>query len=160
MHGLQCIVLLLLLLLRCCCWVLIDVLLLPVAPAVVALTHFNSSYAVTFKPLMTFVVYQLQGQDCSGETKPFQKPWLQTALMFVAMAFCLPIGYGIEAWQKHNKRKNKANSSGDRQRRGAGGQAGQRKVIMIATDAAAAAEVSAVRMDSKAYGSIGCFLGI
>jgi hypothetical protein len=85
-------------------------------------------------------VYQLQGQDCSGATKPFQKPWLQTALMFVAMAFCLPIGWGIEAWQRHKKKPGNSSSSGDSQRHAGGSRTQQRKVIAIAT-AAAATEV-------------------
>lgn len=57
-------------------------------------------------------MYQLEGQDCSGDTKQFQKPWLQTALMFIAMAFCLPIGWGIEAWQKKHPKKQRKTSSG------------------------------------------------
>jgi hypothetical protein len=79
--------------------------------------------------ILPSAVYQLHGQDCSGNVKAFQKPWLQTALMFVAMAFCLPIGWGIEAWQQRKKRT--ASSSRDSQR--AGGAATRRKVIVIPT---------------------------
>jgi hypothetical protein len=84
--------------------------------------------------LLPSAVYQLQGQDCSGETKPFQKPWLQTALMFVAMAFCLPIGWGIEAWQRHKKNRaarSSSSSTGDSQH--ARETAARRKVIAIPT---------------------------
>jgi hypothetical protein len=75
-------------------------------------------------------VYQLQGQDCSGTVKPFQKPWLQTALMFVAMAFCLPIGWGIEAWQQRKKRTASSNRDSHRAGRAA---ATRRKIVAIPT---------------------------
>ncbi|KAF6257076.1 hypothetical protein COO60DRAFT_1626921 [Scenedesmus sp. NREL 46B-D3] len=75
---------------------------------------FNASVLIlcgAINALLSKVVYQLQGQDCSGDTKPFAKPWLQTALMFVAMAFCLPIGWGMEAWQQRKKKSASSNSS-------------------------------------------------
>ena len=48
-------------------------------------------------------MYQTQGQDFDGHAKFFKKPWASTALMFVAMVFCLPIawiGTAIEARMK------------------------------------------------------------
>jgi hypothetical protein len=81
--------------------------------------------------ILPSAVYQLQGQDCSGNVKPFHKPWLQTALMFVAMAFCLPIGWGMEAWQRHKKRAASNGSRGTRQR--AEDTPPRRKVIAIPT---------------------------
>ncbi|WIA18798.1 hypothetical protein OEZ85_003481 [Tetradesmus obliquus] len=103
--------------------------------------------------LLSKVVYQLQGQDCSGDTKPFQKPWLQTALMFVAMALCLPIGWGMEAWQQRKKKAGNTNnsSSSSSSRRHAAG-AVPRKVIAIAT-AGAAAEAPAGTTSTAAAGA-------
>lgn len=61
-------------------------------------------------------MYQLEGQDCSGTTKQFEKPWLQTALMFIAMAFCLPIQWAIEEWQhKHPKKSHSGSKTNDNQ---------------------------------------------
>lgn len=52
-------------------------------------------------------MYQLRAPDCSGTVKPFEKPWLQTALMFVAMALCLPIAWIQTHWAATRNRRNK-----------------------------------------------------
>ena len=63
----------------------------------------------TYPPLLLpSSVYQLQAPDCSGTVKPFEKPWLQTALMFLAMALCLPISWVQTRWQKRKKHRGKA----------------------------------------------------
>jgi hypothetical protein len=53
--------------------------------------------------LTVHAVYQLEAPDCSGTAKPFEKPWLQTALMFVAMALCLPIAWIQQKWQARHQ---------------------------------------------------------
>ena len=49
-------------------------------------------------------VYQTEGEDLSGHTKYFKKPWASTALMFVAMVMCLPIAWIAAAIESHRKK--------------------------------------------------------
>lgn len=104
---------------------------------------------------LLFAVYQLQGQDCSGTTKEFQKPWLQTALMFVAMAFCLPVGWVAEAWEEHAKKKKRAAKQGAGSRRKTVGisVAAAEPAGEVAVAAAAAAVEAAMHTSGSRSGS-------
>lgn len=58
-------------------------------------------------------MYQLEAPDCSGNVKKFEKPWLQTALMFIAMALCLPIAWIQQKWEnKHHKQQQQQGDDG------------------------------------------------
>lgn len=63
------------------------------------------SYLLSLFLSVVNTVYQLEAPDCSGTVKPFEKPWLQTALMFVAMALCLPIAWVQDRWSAARRRK-------------------------------------------------------
>lgn len=43
--------------------------------------------------------------------KPFHKPWACTATMFIGMAFCLPIAYGIKLWEKRQTKAADSSST-------------------------------------------------
>ena len=49
-------------------------------------------------------MYQTEGEDFDGHAKYFKKPWASTALMFFAMAFCLPIAWIASAIERQRKR--------------------------------------------------------
>ncbi len=56
-------------------------------------------------------VFQLQGVGRNDDTHYFRKPWLSTALMFVGMAFCLPITWMANAYKKrHHPIQHEINS--------------------------------------------------
>ena len=59
--------------------------------------------------LLFITVYELEAPGRDGVVKPFHKPWACTATMFIGMAFCLPIAYGIKLWEK--RRTKAADSS-------------------------------------------------
>jgi hypothetical protein len=61
-------------------------------------------------PPLSLAVYQLEAPDCQGQLRPFQKPWAQTALMFLAMTACLPVAYFLE----HRRQQQKQGKAGGR----------------------------------------------
>ena len=61
--------------------------------------------------LLFITVYELEAPGRDGVVKPFHKPWACTATMFIGMAFCLPIAYGIKLWEKRQSKAADSSSS-------------------------------------------------
>ncbi|KAK9843952.1 hypothetical protein WJX81_000335 [Elliptochloris bilobata] len=59
----------------------------------------------TLSSIFSKIVYQTEGKDLNGHTKLFRKPWATTSLMFLAMAFCLPIGAAVRARKRRQQRR-------------------------------------------------------
>lgn len=100
-------------------------------------------------------MYQLDAPDCNGTVKPFEKPWLVTALMFLAMAMCLPVAWIQQRWESAQLKEpqqrvqpqqvcDDAQGRGDSQAHSlAGAPAAVVKVAVAAAAAAAAAGAAA-----------------
>ena len=61
----------------------------------------------TFSTLSSKVMYGMSSVDSEGHLKLFQKPLMQTFLMFLAMVIALPIHYVMEAYKRSNDKSIK-----------------------------------------------------
>ena len=55
-------------------------------------------------------MYDLDGIGRDGEIKHFEKPWAMTTVMFLGMAFCIPLAYYVEHLNKKEKGREERES--------------------------------------------------
>lgn len=67
----------------------------------------------TIASLLGKIVYELSGKTQSGAEKLFRKPWASTAIMFLGMSLCLPLGWLLERFEAHRQAKKEAEGSSD-----------------------------------------------